>query len=267
MDAAQVLSIDTGYVLVKYALGKIINYTIYSPTGQLIKTSAERPLELGKVEEKFISKGKYKITVTYQDNVWSYVDSNSMDAYMRDKNGNLYGYGSKEVVRFSQCGKKIASLNMPASNILRGESQREDVEPIITVIEEYGTPEVAPNGDVYTAKRTPDKYSIIKWIWVDDPNAPAGPDAPTNFTVTASTTGLYLAWKASPQDPGCVSGYEISRSTSSGSAFAVLTTVANGVLNYNDTIAEVGTTYYYKLRAKSGTDFSPYTAEASGKRQ
>ena len=131
---------------------------------------------------------------------------------------------------------------------------------------QYGSPVVAFNGDVYTWKRTPDKYSIVKWTWTDDPNQPSGPDAPANLAVAASTTGLYLTWTASPNDPGCVTGYEISRSDSSGGALSVIATVDKGVLNYNDTTAAVGTTYYYKLRAKSGTDFSTYTNEVSGKR-
>ena len=36
---------------------------------------------------------------------------------------------------------------------------------------EYGSPVLAPSGDVYTWKRTPDKYSIVKWSWVDDPGS------------------------------------------------------------------------------------------------
>ena len=47
-----------------------------------------------------------------------------------------------------------------------------DAPPVV----EYGSPILAPNGDVYTWKRTPDKYSIIKWTWKDDPNAPKCPD-------------------------------------------------------------------------------------------
>jgi hypothetical protein len=32
----------------------------------------------------------------------------------------------------------------------------------MTVDEEYGQPVIAPNGDVYNGKCTPDKYSILK---------------------------------------------------------------------------------------------------------
>ncbi len=108
--------------------------------------------------------------------------------------------------------------------------------------------------------------SIIQLLWVDEPGGDYGPDAPTGLTVTPSTNGLYLAWKPSPQDPGCVTGYELSRSTSTGGVYSVLTTVDKGVGNFNDTTALEGTTYFYKIRAKSGNDFSPYTPEASAKR-
>ena len=133
-------------------------------------------------------------------------------------------------------------------------------------MEEYGPPVISPNGDVYTWKRTPDKYSILKWQWQDDPNVPAGPDAPTGLTVMPSTSGIYLTWTASPQDPGCVTGYEIARATSAGGVFSTVATIGKGVLKYNDTTVETGITYYYKVRALAGTDSSAYTSEMSGKR-
>jgi len=38
------------------------------------------------------------------------------------------------------------------------------------------------------------------------------------------------------------------------------------VVKYNDTTAEAGTTYYYKIRVVAGSEYSPYTTEVSGKR-
>lgn len=81
-----------------------------------------------------------------------------------------------------------------------------------------------------------------------------------------STTGLYLTWTASPSDPGCVTGYEVARATSSGGVFSSVGTVNAGVVKYNDTSAAAGTTYFYKVRAVAGSEYSPYTAEVSGKR-
>jgi hypothetical protein len=242
------------------------NYYLYTPTGQLLKTYTERPLELGRVTEKRIPSTKqYKVTVKYPDKEWTIIGKGQFPTYMRDSSGNLYAYGENQAVRYDSCGKELARLTMPKAQV-ETVSRGEQVDPKDIFLEEYGSPVIAPNGDVYTWKRTPDKYSIVKWTWQDDPNALSGPDAPTGLAVTPSTTGLYLTWKASPQDPGCVTGYEIARSTSSGGVYTTLATVDKGVLKYNDTTAIAGATYYYKVRAVSGTEYSPYTSEVSGKR-
>ena len=144
--------------------------------------------------------------------------------------------------------------------------QQLGVETIGELDYEYGKSVFAPNGDVYTWKRTPDKYAILKWTWVDDPNVPTGPDAPTGLTLMPSTTGLYLTWTASAQDPGCVTGYEVARATSSGGVFSSVATVDKGVIKYNDTTASTNTTYYYKIRAVAGSEYSLYTSEVSGKK-
>ena len=139
-------------------------------------------------------------------------------------------------------------------------------EKIPNYIAEYGSPVIAPNGDVYAWKRTPTNYSILKWTWVDDPNVPSGPEAPSRLTVTPSTSGFYLTWTASPSEPGCVTSYEISRATSAGGVGSTVGTVTAGTVEYNDTTASVGTTYYYKVRAKAEKESSAFTNEVAGKR-
>ncbi len=240
-------------------------YSLYIPTGQLIKTSTTRPLELGVVSEQYMGPGQYKITVKFPDKDWSIIGKGAVPKYTRDVNGNLYGSGAKQAIRYSYCGKELARLTMPKANI-QEVSRGEQLDPKINVLEEYGSPVIASNGDVYTWKRTPTNYSILKWTWVNDPNAPTGPDAPTGLTLMPSTTGIYLTWTASPSDPGCVTGYEVARASSSGGIYSTLATVDKGIIKYNDTTAAAGTTYYYKIRAVAGTEFSPYTAEVSGKR-
>ena len=249
----------------------------YTPTGQIIKTYTTKPPELGKLYTQSMSNGQYQTRVVYPDMTYQMTTPFDAEKYYRDKNTNVYfiiGYTATlkkaatkadedisvttyDVHKYNSCGKKVGTLNLLP---LQGLDANGDVEY------EYGEPLVAYNGDIYTWRRDDDKYSILKWTWQDDPNTPTGPDAPANLKATAATTGLYLTWTASPQDPGCVTGYEISRSTTSGSSYSVIATVDKSILNYNDTTAVVGTTYYYKLRAKSGTDFSAYTAEASGSR-
>lgn len=247
-----------------YSGGKA-GWKIYSPTGQLIKTSTTRPLELGQVKLEKRSQTRYKITLTYPDKVYGLSSDREFVKYVRTSNDKVYGVNPGGAWRFNQCGKLEGFLLMP-------EGQQDEIpgqgpeEPQVYVHSEYGEPVVAPNGDIYTWNYTPDAYKILKWTWVDDPNVPTGPDAPSGLTVTPSLNGLYLTWTASPQDPGCVTGYEVARATTSGGVYSTIGTVDKGVVKYNDTSAEVGTMYYYKVRAKAGSEYSPYTAEVSGKR-
>jgi hypothetical protein len=240
-------------------------YALYSPTGQLIKTSSERPLELGKVSEKILGVKKTKITVTYPDKIYSLIGL--YEKYVRDTKGYLNAVSGKFVRKFNQCGTSVGSLAMPddQSNVVRPGGNGQD--EVRSLIAEYGQPVIAPNGDVYTWKRTPDTYSILKWTWQDDSNAPvSAPDAPTGLRVTASTTGILLNWTSPVQDPGCVTGYEIARSTISGGPYTTVATVNAGTATYSDTSASTGTTYYYVARALSGSNYSTYSSEIQGKR-
>ena len=241
------------------------NYALFSPTGQLIKTSAERPLELGRVSEYPLGNRKYKTTVKYEDATYTIISEREYERFVRDNKKNLYAMNPGIVEKFSPCGKLIGRLDMPEKKAFAGDKIPGE-EQYVFIHDEYGAPVVDVNGNIYAWKKSPTKYSILKWTWQDDPNTPSGPDAPTGLTVMPSTTGLYLTWQASPQDPGCVTGYEIARATSSGGIYSTVTTVEKGVLKYNDTTASAGTTYYYKVRAKAGSEYSPYTSEVSGKR-
>ena len=181
-------------------------YSLYSPTGQLIKTSTTRPLELGVVSEQSLGGGRYKVTILYPDTTYGFIGS--YGGYRRDSRGYINAIENGSVSKINRCGKTIGQMKIP--DTAYGEPQVIGKEEVPNYLAQYGEPEIGPNGDVYTWKRTPTTYSILKWTWVDDPNVPTGPDAPTNLTVKASINGLYLTWTASPSDPGCVTGYEIS---------------------------------------------------------
>jgi hypothetical protein len=169
---------QTSYDIPEYSFGPIVGYSangniytssgekyyLVSPNGQLLNTYAERPLELGEVKEKYLGPGRYKVTVKYPDKTWEIIGKGAFPKYIRDLNGNLYGVGDTQVVRYDDEGKELARLTMP-----EGKQEEMEIgpgfEPIINVIEEFGSPTVAPSGDVYTWKRTPDRYYIIKWVW------------------------------------------------------------------------------------------------------
>jgi hypothetical protein len=139
-------------------------WKVYSLSGELLQTYTERPLELGQVKEKYLGPGRYKITVKFPDKTWEIIGAGAFPKYMRDLNGNLYGIGDTQVVRYDNQGNELARLTIPEGRH-EEEPRGPGVEPKIKVIEGYGSPVVAPNGDVYTWKRTPDKYYIIKWVW------------------------------------------------------------------------------------------------------
>lgn len=250
-------------------------YFLYSPTGQLIKTSTTRPAELGVVKSaRENPDGSGRTVIEFNDNTFNIQSPRLLEFFKRDSRGGLYGAiitgapGKQyyRVYKYDRCGKVVGSVDLPTNNITIEQTMPRQPTPIVTVVEEYGQPVIAPSGDVYTWKRTPTTYSILKWTWVDDPNTPSGPDAPSGLKVDASTNGLYLTWTASPQDPGCVTGYEISRATGAGGSGTTVGTITPGKLTFNDSTAASGTTYYYKVRAVSGSEYSPFTSEVSGRR-
>jgi hypothetical protein len=282
-DGTEAFVKGVGYHEIYAANGNIIGYdkakktySIYSPTGQLLKTHSEAPLELGIVKSsKRLPDDSHLTVIEYSDAIYSIRPPTMLEYFTRDLSGFLYGViitGPESnqyyrVYKYNKCGKVLGSVDLPPNNIIvKPNTVPPQPTPDVMILAEYGQPVIASNGDVYTWKRTPTKYAILKWTWVDDPSVPTGPDAPTNLAVAPSINGLYLTWTASPQDPGCVTGYDISRATSAGGVYSILTTVNAGVLKYNDTTASAGTTFYYKMRAVSGSEYSTYTAEASGKR-
>jgi hypothetical protein len=193
-------------------------------------------------------------------------------SYINSFNDGLMIYGKYEKgpmsYRVDQCGKIIGSFIVPGDQLTSGT----DLLPIgvDAPAQDYiftGPVKFGADGNAYAWVRTPSTYSITKWTWVDSPDDPQpGPDAPSNLTVQLSIDGLYLTWGASPQDPGCVDGYEVERSTSAGGIYTLVKTTDPGVLKFNDTGALPGSTYFYKVRAKSGSTYSPYTEEMSGTR-
>ncbi len=156
-------------------------YSLYSTTGQLIKTSTARPSELGIVKSaNRQSDGSYVISIQYVDAIYTFKSPKMLEYFTHDTSGYLYavtkmGSGKKmyyQVTKYNKCGKVLGLVNLPQNNIMR---QPETIPPWpvarITILEQYGKPIIASNGDVYAWKRTPDTYSILKWTWVNDAKA------------------------------------------------------------------------------------------------
>ncbi|MDT8318745.1 MAG: hypothetical protein RQ824_12275 [bacterium] len=120
------------------------------------------------MEAKRIGSKQYRTTVKFPDKVWTIIEDGSFGNFVRDTKGNLYGFRGKDVVRFNDAGEEIGTLTIPKSEFKAIETSPDwpsDVDVPLTVVVEYGQPVVGPNGNIYTWKRTPDKYSIIKWTW------------------------------------------------------------------------------------------------------
>jgi len=237
---------------------------------------------LGRRYEKRREGGGYRYGFRYSDpdNAskiinYSMVIPQVIREFTRDLNGYLYtiatssGRDTNDVVyKFDRCGKQMEKMQLPDSEYIRTPVPAPD--PIghrTEIVAEYGQAVVGPNGHVYTWKRTSDNYSIFKWAWTDSPDDPkGGPDAPVSLNAETQAAGINLSWQPSSGDPGCVTGYEIERSSSSGSGYSNIATVNAGVFNYTDETASAGQTWYYRVRAMSGTDWSDYSAEASASR-
>jgi len=256
-------------------------YYLYSPTGELLRTTTERPSELGLVTEKSLPSGRYKSTIRYPDITYQIISSQPIVRYYRDSRKYLHQVDSfTETVNdddeitayrihtYSTCGKEVSVFNMPKSQYepMPPEAEKYPTWKPVPIME-YGEPIISSNGDAYCWVRTSTEYKIFKWTWQDDPIPPADiPDTPINLTISSSTTAINLAWKAPLQDPGCVTGYEIARSTLADGSYSTIGTVTNGVFSYSDTSAVVGTTYYYMVRAVGGDGYSEYSNAVSGQR-
>ncbi len=140
------------------------DYRLYSPKGDFRGKVTTRPLELGR--RTILSNGStgYITTVAFEDKVFNLTGRQEY-SFKKDLHGNLYGFWSSGVIKFDQNGQKIGTLEMPGAEF--EETLFENAYASYTRIYEYGPPQLAPNGDVYTWKVTPANYSIVKWIWQD----------------------------------------------------------------------------------------------------
>ncbi|WP_176371460.1 S8 family serine peptidase [Litchfieldia alkalitelluris] len=86
------------------------------------------------------------------------------------------------------------------------------------------------------------------------------PDAPTNLEATASSTGISLNWEASVAPD--TNGYNIYRSTTSGSGYELIGETTN--TSFADNTTEAGEVYYYVVTAFDySNNESEFSNEAS----
>jgi hypothetical protein len=89
----------------------------------------------------------------------------------------------------------------------------------------------------------------------------APPAAPTGLTTAvASSTVISLSWTDASSTE---TGFEVERSTTSGSGFALISTTAANATSFSDTGLSPTTTYYYRVRSMNAGGASAYTSEAT----
>jgi hypothetical protein len=90
------------------------------------------------------------------------------------------------------------------------------------------------------------------------------PAAPSNLALKIEGKGFLLSWKASPDDPDKVTGYEIARATMASGPFAIVGHTKKGVLKYHDLKVKPENIYFYKVRARAGKEASVYSNAVTG---
>jgi hypothetical protein len=214
------------------------------------------------------SNKKREMKIKYPDKQWTVYEgpSFSCDEYRKGRCGELYCLSVKHRLRsafkFGDDGKKLGRLELPDTRykpLISPEIETpRNVDRPMKVVIEYGDPVLASNGDVYTWKRTEKTYSIIKWVWIDGPDAPRIPD------VKYSGTGLLVNWKKPKKGSAGVKGYEVERSQDVCGPYQKVGETKGGVLKFLDAGVEAGKTYYYRVRAVTTKGSSGYSNKAVG---
>jgi hypothetical protein len=100
------------------------------------------------------------------------------------------------------------------------------------------------------------------WVAAAPPAAAAAPDAPV-VTATAIVQGVHLSWTAPADNGSPITGYNISRSTTTGTE-TFLVSVGAAVTTYDDTaVVTDGTEYFYTVTAVNSDGESVASTEVS----
>ena len=200
---------------------------------------------------------RYRTTIKYPDMTYT-LNKGPYRKYIRLCKENIYAISGKSAEIFNTSGEAIDKIIMPQDQINEISPGGRGMEAVSEIIEQYGEPVVAPNGDIYTWKRTKDTYSIIKWIWIESR------DAPVNLKASVLENKISLSWETPKQDASSVKAYEIYRSPDVCGPFNKIKKVKKDILHYTDKEVKEGETYYYQVCAERGSGYSGYSNKAVG---
>ncbi|SEW50321.1 fibronectin type III domain-containing protein [Chitinophaga arvensicola] len=120
---------------------------------------------------------------------------------------------------------------------------------VVKVMEQYGC-----------ASSFSAPFNVISATGANAPAAAAGVTA-----LPLSKTQLEVDWTRNPNAPYPETGYEIYRSTTSGSGYVLVAITAAGAVTYVDNGLNANTTYYYIVRAVNNNGAAAVSNQASAK--
>lgn len=164
-----------------------------------------------------------------------------VDLAWDDNSGIETGY---EIERSTTQGSGYALIHTTAANV-----------------ETYSNTGLTANTTYYYRIRAVGGTLYSTYSNEDDATTTPALEVPTGLAATPVTsTQINLTWDDNNSNE---TGYEIERSTTSGSGFSLIHTTAADATSYNNTGLTAATTYYYRLRSINAAGNSSYTAEVS----
>lgn len=178
LDKTRGIPWDNGESLIIYDFKKK-NYTKYSIHGV---PAEEIPSNSDFLKTSFRGQAKFNVDdyiykISLPDHTYSFdlPYRNIGRVTVRDDGILLIETDKKdpELISIDKCGNVLGSINFP--DIVFG-PEHENLPPGFDfppqMLENHGRPIFGNDGNIYTWKQTPNNYSILKWIWVDEPDDP-----------------------------------------------------------------------------------------------
>jgi len=175
--------------------------------------------------------------------------------------------------------KCLKALNVPASSVsITVTAYGDDFSPLATTITypqssatlevkvganrtvsaeaKNASKQVVARGQVSSVTITSGANNPISLVLTDIES----PAAPTGLSTAYSGTAINLSWNNNSESD--LAGYNVYRSTASGSGFSKLNSTLVATTEYADSGVSIGTQYYYKISAVDTTDNeSAFSAE------
>lgn len=259
LEDGTIVLIDRGNMKLKYFKDRVLQKKV-ALNKALFEQYQEHQMEKCK-EVKWETQNSYtgKTTVACGDK--TYVIPDRFIDYVRDGQGNFYGINRVwlKVTRYDSSGKMAGSLDMNESQ----HGGRRDAY--------LGGPVLAPNGDAYYWKSTPDRFSILRWVWRGHQALHGRPDTPRYVEAHPGPEGIAIRWWFPFQNQESITAFEILRSEKSGTppytpVGIVQRKDITGFTFFLDKTAKKDVTYYYRMRTISGDNYSVYSNEAIARR-